>query len=876
MKKTNETNNLNDTNKYYTNREKYENIQFKCSKKNKRYIDDNDSKTQTKRKYVVDRNKENVKDKKTKEKIEIEKDVEILIEKFKKFKLSENIQGCDECMGGTNLRYHIIYFSPYHTLKYPNDKLEYRKKYTLNRSPLRPEVKDTNKESFERIRIDRGPINLGESIPKIKGFSDEEDANNEETPLIITGVKNIALSNEDKKKISSIPVWSHMAVEKFDSVSILSKKCFASLKYFNEFLNGTYDNTMYIVSSFTEIEGGNLNNLIYRIELAFKDKISIGVLKTSHFNEGEKCIIKFIKNDLIEENVLESSEIGMSDGVDKNALIKYVLFSNDVEEDKIDKLSMDICFSSDNIHLFTTNHELNKLYKEAKYTMFYILNENQLMFESAEDLNKKLNNVFKSDPGKIIANYLLNDPPSIEDIVLKPINEDLIIEGDTKLNKNQEIAVKTALTDYPMIIISSPPGTESNQACDAFAEQLRKINSSKIYPIQLISYTHDIKRDFKGPYDEKILINRVMGESEDKLNSVDKDIVKKYYEYDNLWNDEDWRKNQSHESLKKHLIETEKLKRKYKKIFLRFYKVNIIIMTANYAKMIYPGTIYAKKFKPKRIIIDESSQMCFVKFLELMTLYPRVQYIFFGDEKQLPPYMSFLADTADDKMGIFGKSLMDVSNKCIGAIPLELKCSYRMHPDILEFISNLFYKNSLICGVNENDRSLITSKFSKITSPLMIIDTKGSMSEKGRGQSLHNEDEAKHVIRLLRCFKKKEISSDDISVICMYKSQVDILLGLTDSDYMPEISTVDSFQGSENEIIILCTTKTNEGDKTFISNFLQDHKRLNVAFSRAKCGLFIFCDYNCLEKAFIWSKMLNYISKKQKTIKSSEIEKIFS
>ena len=67
-------------------------------------------------------------------------------------------------------------------------------------------------------------------------------------------------------------------------------------------------------------------------------------------------------------------------------------------------------------------------------------------------------------------------------------------------------------------------------------------------------------------------------------------------------------------------------------------------------------------------------------------------------------------------------------------------------------------------------------------------------------------------------------------------------------------STVDAFQGSECILIIttMCRSKT--------VGHTEDLRRLNVTISRAKCGLIMICNNNCMTKEHgTWISVLIYL-----------------
>lgn len=65
-----------------------------------------------------------------------------------------------------------------------------------------------------------------------------------------------------------------------------------------------------------------------------------------------------------------------------------------------------------------------------------------------------------------------------------------------------------------------------------------------------------------------------------------------------------------------------------------------------------------------------------------------------------------------------------------------------------------------------------------------------------------------------------------------------------------EIDTVDAFQGREKEIIIISCVRT---DKL---GFLQDSRRINVSFTRAKNYLWVVGNENLLKTNAIWRNFI--------------------
>lgn len=82
---------------------------------------------------------------------------------------------------------------------------------------------------------------------------------------------------------------------------------------------------------------------------------------------------------------------------------------------------------------------------------------------------------------------------------------------------------------------------------------------------------------------------------------------------------------------------------------------------------------------------------------------------------------------------------------------------------------------------------------------------------------------------------------DKITILVPFAAQLTEIRDLFEKTQWAHIRvrTIDSFQGSEDEIVLICLTPANDNDPAFIG-FLRNWNRLNVAITRAKQAIVLF------------------------------------
>ncbi|EEH42576.2 uncharacterized protein PADG_07396 [Paracoccidioides brasiliensis Pb18] len=130
--------------------------------------------------------------------------------------------------------------------------------------------------------------------------------------------------------------------------------------------------------------------------------------------------------------------------------------------------------------------------------------------------------------------------------------------------------------------------------------------------------------------------------------------------------------------------------------------------------------------------------------------------------------------------------------------------------------------------------------------------------------SKYNYNEAQMIVGFFFYLHLNKVPVEDITILTFYNGQrKKILKGLRDIPLLQgqylKVSTVDSYQGEENEIVILSLVRSNKN----IGNvgFLSIENRVCVALSRAKRGFYIFGNAEFLALASpLWWEVVQIVS----------------
>ncbi|MGH7726289.1 MAG: TM0106 family RecB-like putative nuclease [Candidatus Eiseniibacteriota bacterium] len=165
---------------------------------------------------------------------------------------------------------------------------------------------------------------------------------------------------------------------------------------------------------------------------------------------------------------------------------------------------------------------------------------------------------------------------------------------------------------------------------------------------------------------------------------------------------------------------------------------------------------------------------------------------------------------------------------------LFLDHSWRMHPDVCRFISELAYDGRLESAPGRERQH--------VDSPGLSGSGLRYLPVLHTGNSQHSEEEARaiaaEIVRLLEGTfttsegEKKPITLDEILIVTPYNAQVQTLRAVIPAG--AKVGTVDKFQGREAAVVFYSMVSSSGDDLPRGIEFLFMRNRLNVAVSRAR------------------------------------------
>ncbi|RKP18539.1 P-loop containing nucleoside triphosphate hydrolase protein [Rozella allomycis CSF55] len=289
-----------------------------------------------------------------------------------------------------------------------------------------------------------------------------------------------------------------------------------------------------------------------------------------------------------------------------------------------------------------------------------------------------------------------------------------------------------------------------------------------------------------------------------------------------------------------HLMPFETLKTKYdRNNYLLMKEARIIAMTCTFASLKRQELI-KYGFKYDSVIIEEAGQVSEIESFIPLVLQDKddmnrnhlKRIILIGDHNQLPPIIRHrgLQSFSNMELSLFYRLIR------LGVPFIQLNSQGRCRPSI----ANLFnwrYNNLLnLNHVNQGLFTLANPGFAFEYQFINVEDYQGKGETEPIPHFIQNLGEAEYIVAVYQYMRLIGYPKDKITILTSYLGQKELIkdvlkqrCGWTNYFGIPHVSTIDKFQD-----ILLSLVKTKS------VGHLKDLKRLTVALSRARLGLYIF------------------------------------
>jgi hypothetical protein len=262
------------------------------------------------------------------------------------------------------------------------------------------------------------------------------------------------------------------------------------------------------------------------------------------------------------------------------------------------------------------------------------------------------------------------------------------------------------------------------------------------------------------------------------------------------------------------------------------------------ANVVAATTSGAAKFRRNTFdvaVVDEATQVS--RAATAIAFRASEKLVLAGDHKQLPPFTAVDEMLGGEQRPSLFETLLDRYGEDIAVM---LRTQYRMNEMIASFPNEAFYNGKLETA--ERNRAWAIDDLS----PLMGIHINGSEIEQSGTHSYYNREEAEAAAKQVKLLVNSGVDSSDIGVIAAYRGQVDEIKRQIQKLDIPDrhaiaIDTVDAFQGSEREAIIVSLVRSNENAASgFLTVPDTGPRRLNVALTRGRKRLVVIGNWDTL------------------------------
>ena len=302
--------------------------------------------------------------------------------------------------------------------------------------------------------------------------------------------------------------------------------------------------------------------------------------------------------------------------------------------------------------------------------------------------------------------------------------------------------------------------------------------------------------------------------------------------------------------------------------YLLVKEAKIIAMTCTHAAL-KRRELVKFNFKYDNILMEESAQILEIEtFIPLLLQNPDhngnnrlKRWIMIGDHHQLPPVIK---NMAFQKYSNMEQSLFTRFVK-LGIPTVDLDAQGRCRPSICDLFRWRYKSLGDLNHITQLDVFKLSNTCFEYDYQLINVDDFNGIGESEPQHFFYqNLAEAEYVVALFMFMRMVGYPGEKITILTTYNGQKhlirDVLRKRCISNSLiglpKKITTVDKYQGQQNDYILLSLVKTKN------IGHLRDVRRLVVAMSRARLGLYIFARANLFKSCFELTPVFNILLKK--------------
>ncbi|CAA0829188.1 P-loop containing nucleoside triphosphate hydrolases superfamily protein [Striga hermonthica] len=289
--------------------------------------------------------------------------------------------------------------------------------------------------------------------------------------------------------------------------------------------------------------------------------------------------------------------------------------------------------------------------------------------------------------------------------------------------------------------------------------------------------------------------------------------------------------------------------------YLMTKQAKIVAMTCTHAALKRKDFLHLG-FKYDNLLMEESAQILEIETFIPMLLqrqedgYARLKRcILIGDHHQLPPVVK---NMAFQKYSHMDQSLFTRFVR-LGIPYIELNAQGRARPSLARLYNWRYRELGDLPNVREND--MFCRANAGFCYDYQLVDVP---DYHGRGETApspwfyQNEGEAEYIVSVYMYMRLLGYPANKISILTTYNGQKLLIRDVINRRCVPyhfigpphKVTTVDKFQGQQNDFILLSLVRSR-----FVGH-LRDVRRLVVAMSRARLGLYVFCRRSLFEQCY--------------------------